>query len=231
MAEHGNRYTLFNAPDTWTNPPSLLPIGYFISRMVAYKVSKTGTAEDYHDILKRFVVGLIGSDNFVKDVFDSVAGDAGLGDSEPLNMDGIAGFPGTLGEIGSLYGGLIGKLGEEATGHRLENRSARGHRRSIPRGSSGLFFHFRSDQNIVIFGHTHKADLRKSYILEAAPKVENIHLDLPCRSIYANCGTWVDSATYCTYVETQEDAAANRHYVRLRAYPNNTVLQEGFVEL
>ncbi len=65
-----------------------------------------------------------------------------------------------------------------------------------------------------------------------APAVENIHLDLPCRSIYVNSGTWVDSAPYCTYVETQEDAAAQRHNVRLLSYyPSKTLLQEGFVKL
>ncbi len=91
---------------------------------------------------------------------------------------------------------------------------------------------FGSDQNIVIFGHTHTADLKKSYILEEAPAVSNIHLDLPCRSIYVNSGTWVDSAPYCTYVETREDAAAGRHNVRLLSYsPSRTLLQEGFVKL
>jgi hypothetical protein len=62
--------------------------------------------------------------------------------------------------------------------------------------------------------------------------VQIIQLDLPCRSIYANCGTWIDSAPSCTYVGTQEDATAGRHYVRLLAYfPAKNLLQEGFVKL
>jgi UDP-2,3-diacylglucosamine pyrophosphatase LpxH len=36
-AEHGHRYTLFNAPDIWSHSGSHLPLGYFISRLVASK--------------------------------------------------------------------------------------------------------------------------------------------------------------------------------------------------
>jgi hypothetical protein len=67
--------------------------------------------------------------------------------------------------------------------------------------------------------------------LGAALTLQDIHLDLPCRSIYANCGTWVNSAPYCTYVEIREDAPAKRHYVRVLTYPANTLLQEGLVKL
>jgi len=51
-AEHGNRYCLFNAPDMWTAKDTFLPLGYFISRIVAYKVLQTGTSENYYDILE-----------------------------------------------------------------------------------------------------------------------------------------------------------------------------------
>lgn len=64
-----------------------------------------------------------------------------------------------------------------------------------------------------------------------APEVKDIHVDLPCRAIYANSGTWVDTAELsCTYVEAQIDADAGRHYVRVMAYPDK-ILQEGFVKL
>ena len=61
--------------------------------------------------------------------------------------------------------------------------------------------------------------------------VKHFHLDLPCHSIYVNSGTWVDSEPYCTYVETEENAEAGRHYVRLKTYPANKVLQEEYVNL
>lgn len=232
VAEHGNRYTLFNASDAWTNPPSLLPIGYFISRLVAYKVSKKGTAEDYFDILRKFITQLKDSLNLVKDVYDAVVHDADLSEADPINMNGIAGFPDTVGEIGSLYEPLIEHWKKERQDIDWIT-AVLGDIGDLHLAAIHVYFSiFGSGQNIVIFGHTHKAELKKSYILEAAPAVPDIHLDLPCRSIYANSGAWVDSAPYCTYVETQEDAAAGRHNVRLLSYyPSRTLLQEGFVKL
>jgi DNA repair exonuclease SbcCD nuclease subunit len=107
VAEHGNRYALFNASDTWTKPPSFLPMGYFLSRMVAYKVSHTETKEEFHDIIKKFVMKLRGKRNFVRMLFMAVAHDAGLSAADPINMNGIPGFPGTVGAIGSRYENLI----------------------------------------------------------------------------------------------------------------------------
>ncbi len=233
VAEHGHRYGLFNAPDTWTNPPSFLPIGYFISRLVAYKVSRTGSDKDFHDILKRFVRKFKDRPNFVKDLFYAVAEDAGLTEDSLINMRGIAGFPASVRDIGSLYEGLIANWQNERPD--LDWKIALiGDVGDLYPAASHVYFSLfgHSDQNIFIFGHTHKVDLKKNYLLKVATEVQDIHLDLPCRSIYANTGTWVDSAPYCTYVETQEDAAAGRHYVRTLAYhPAKTLLQEGFVEL
>lgn len=232
VAEHGNRYCLFNASDTWTNPPSLLPIGYFISRLVAYKVSKKGTTEGFFDTLEKFVTQYKDGDDFVKRLYDAMAKDAGLNDADPVNMKGIDGFPCTVGAIGSLYEHLI----EDWKKHRPDIdwiTAVIGDVGDLHQAAMQVYFSlFGSDENIVIFGHTHKADIRKSYILEEAPAVKDIHLDLPCRSIYVNSGAWVDSAPYCTYVETQEDADAKRHNVRLLSYyPSKTLLQEGFVKL
>ena len=234
VAEHGNRYCLFNAPDPWTDAPSFLPIGYFISRLVAYKIHTTGTDEDYHNILRKFILQLIKRPNFVKDLFEAIAEDAGLGFDANIDMKGLTNFPDPIkvGTIGSIYGQLIEnweKNDRNEIGWETATISDSG---DLSLAAYRVYFSiFGSDQNIVIFGHTHKADLKKSYILEAAPEVADIHLDLPCRSIYANSGTWVDSAPYCTYVETQEDAAKGRHYVRVLTYPSNTLLQEAFVKL
>lgn len=74
---------------------------------MAYKVFKTGTKEDVHDILEKFVRQYLDSPNFIKDVFNAVAQDAGLNEADPINMNGIGSFPGTVGAIGSLYSQLI----------------------------------------------------------------------------------------------------------------------------
>ncbi len=202
---------------------------------MAYKVSKTGTSEDFHDILKKFIVQLIKRPNFVKDLFEAIAQDAGLAYDADIDMKRLTNFPDPIkvGKISSIYGQLIEnweKNDRNKVGWETATIADAG---DLSLAADRVYFSlFGSEQNIVIFGHTHKADLKKSYILEVAPDVQNIHLDLPCRSIYANSGTWVDLAPYCTYVEIQEDVAAGRHYVRVLAYhPAKTLLQEGFVEL
>ena len=231
VAEHGHRYCLFNAADTWTNLPSLLPLGYFISRLVAHKVSQTGKPENYYDILIKFIGKYIDSPNFVKDVYEGVAGDAKLNDSDPIDMHGIPGFPASVGAIGTLYEQLIENWKQKRPDIDWKTAMYGDGVGDLSLAASQIYFFFTgSDQNIIIFGHTHKADMRKHYILEAAPGVANIHLDLPCRAIYANSGAWIDTAL-CTYVETQEDAAAGRHYVRILNYPDKKLLQEGFVKL
>jgi UDP-2,3-diacylglucosamine pyrophosphatase LpxH len=231
VAEHGNPYALCNASDTWTNPPSYLPIGYFLSRMVAYKASKTETKEDFLGTLKKFIMKFKRSRNIIKDLFMAMAKDAGLTKDDPINMHGIPGFPGTVGEIGSLYEHLIEKWKEKRPDIDWKTALFRSETGDLLPAASHIYLSpSGSGQNIVIFGHTHNADLRKPTILEASPAGQHTQ-DLPSRWIYANCGTWVDSAPQCTYVATQEDTAAGRQYVRLFAYPSNTLLQEGFVKL
>jgi len=234
LAEHGNRYCLFNAPDPWTDAPSFLPIGYFIARLVAYKIHTTGNPENYLDILKRFIVRLIKRPNFVKDLFEAIAEDAGLEFDADIDMKALTNFtdPTKVGAISSLYGQLIenwekndrNKIGwETATIADAGDLSLAAYRVYFSIFGSG-------DQNIVIFGHTHMADLEPYPQGEPLGQDVGIPLDLPCLAIYANCGAWVDSVQ-STYVETEEDRNAGRHYVRLYTYPDKTLKGEAFVEL
>ena len=96
VAEHGNRYCLFNAPDTWTLSESFLPLGYFISRLVAHKVSKTGIPEDNLDILKKLIGDFKDSPNFIENFFYAVAQDAKLTANDTFKTKGIDIFPTTV---------------------------------------------------------------------------------------------------------------------------------------
>ena len=159
-----------------------------------------------------------------------MAEDAKLTKTDPINMNGIAGFPGTVGDIGSFYDHLLSNWINKRPdiGWDMAVIGDEGHLRLA---ADWVYFRHTLDQNIVIFGHTHKAELVKHYIMEEAPAVQNHDRNLSCRSIYANSGAWVDSVQNCTYLETQEDAAAGRHYVRLWTYPSKNLLQEAFVKL
>jgi UDP-2,3-diacylglucosamine pyrophosphatase LpxH len=227
VAEHGNRYCLFNAPDTWTTPPSFLPLGYFISRLVAYKVSKTGTDEDFHDILKKFIQHYLESPEFIKDIFIAIADDVTLKTDDLINMAGIPAFPPTVGDVGTFYEELINNWGQNRPDISWRSAAINDGLGNLSQAAIHAYFPtLGSDTKIIIFGHTHKAVLN-SDILATAPGGEDISHDLSSLAIYANCGTWVDSVE-STYVETQEDGDTGRHYVRLWTYPDKTLKGGGF---
>ncbi|MGD1153835.1 MAG: metallophosphoesterase [Syntrophales bacterium] len=232
-AEHGNHYCLFNAPDMWTAKDTFLPLGYFISRIVAYKVSQTGTSENYYDILVQFRKDSMEQPNFVRSMFDAIAKDAGLNPGDSIDVNGVPGYPAaiTVDTVGKRFSNLTqnwtntpGNINlAAATVGDLENLSCA--------ASLAYFDHFGSNTNIVIFGHTHIPILDPRELDPRADPAAHASND-PWNYIYANCGTWVDgSKDGCTYVETEEDANAGRHYVRLKSYPSKTVFREGFVRL
>jgi hypothetical protein len=51
-AEHGHRYTLFNAPDIWSQAGSHLPLGFFISRLAASLSQETGVIYTTPEVLE-----------------------------------------------------------------------------------------------------------------------------------------------------------------------------------
>jgi UDP-2,3-diacylglucosamine pyrophosphatase LpxH len=233
-AEHGDRYCLFNAPDKWTIPlGTFLPIGYFITRMVAHKVKATGQQEDYHDILVKFLKDLFEKPSLVADIFDAIAGDAGLEDNDIINTIGIPDYPAqvTVNAMKVRFSNLIqswknypGNIDSMlAIIDDMGNLSAPAHK-----------FYLDHYVNIVIFGHTHVPVLEKNYDFDIKTPGGQVQKspDDPCTGIYANSGSWVDSCKDgCTYVETEEIPNQGRHYVRLKRYPGDTVIDEGFVKI
>ena len=159
VAEHGNMYCLFNAPDAWTNPNSFLPLGYFISRLVAYKVAQTDQSENYLDILSKFINDFKQKPNFVYDLFLAIAEDSGLNESDNINMKGISAFgPAiTIDQVANKYMQL--KQDWDKNSHKIDSTFA----------ALGDSFFGLSDAayrvylgpgtdpniNIAIFGHTH----------------------------------------------------------------------------
>jgi predicted phosphodiesterase len=235
VAEHGNMYCLFNAPDTWTDPDSFLPLGYFISRMVAYKVAQTGQPENYLDILRKFILEFKSKPNFIYNLILAVADDAGLNESDKIDMKNISGFGLviTIDEVANKYRDLVDDWDE--THDKIKSIAA------IEGDSLGLLWAaYRvylgpgtdPNINIVIFGHTHAWKNEDPYLSLDENDQENdpSFPPQPCRAIYANSGTWIDSNP-CTYVETEADVDNQRHYVRVKSYPGNQLLQEMFITL
>lgn len=236
-AEHGDRYCLFNAPDTWTAQNTFLPLGYFISRMVAYKFSTKGMQEDYRVILEKFLKDFLKRPDFIEDLLAAIARDAGLTPDSKLKLQGIPGFNTaaySVGDIGKRYQ-YLSKNWDNTPGHIDLPTAIIGDIGTLSFAASKAYFHqMQSNVDIVIFGHTHIPTMTKIPFNVLDPEQSCEDGKVACRQIYANCGAWVDTAKEgCTYVETEEAAGAKRHYVRIKKYSTiaseRAVLSEGFV--
>lgn len=232
-AEHGDRYCLFNAPDAWTAQDTFIPMGYFISRMVAHKVATTGKAEDYRVIVEKFINKLIKHAHLTTNLLLAIAADAGLTPESRFNLVGVPGFDNettTLDDIVKRFSSLARKW-ENSPGNIALPAAIISDAGNLSLAASLAYFsQMHSNTNIVIFGHTHTAAMDKRLSREANTEAGEREEDIPCSRIYANSGSWVDSKK-CTYVETEEVAASKRHYVRVKGYPGNAVVHEGFVEM
>jgi hypothetical protein len=236
-AEHGNHYCLFNAPDIWTVPPNtFLPLGYFISRVAAYKSLKTGETEDPRDVFFNFLRDFMKNPDFIEDMFAAIAKDAGLNPSDNIDVTGIPDYAAaiTVETVGKRFSNLIQKW-RNTPGNINFPTAIIGDLENLSCAASLAYFdHFGSNTNIVIFGHTHVPVMDKHYDFDIpSPSGEPYHSpDDPCSSIYVNSGCWVDSGKYgCTYVETEEMPDQKKHYVRLKKYPGNASTDEGFVKM
>ncbi|MGO9017488.1 MAG: metallophosphoesterase [Syntrophobacteraceae bacterium] len=229
IAEHGHRYCLFNAPDSQSNSSaSFLPLGYFISRMVAYKVSETGQKQDEVDIFAGIVEEYLnGGPSFAQNVFLSIARDCRLNPGN-VNVYSLPGYLGhiTIEDIGVRFSGITSTWGSV---HARESVSTAvlSDQGDLSSAASSTYFGSGSDVKVVIFGHTHTPILVPD--IPGFPGASN--------TIYTNTGAWVDSARQgCTYVET-EVADGNLH-VRLKGYQGDTpnppkafIKDEGYVQV
>ena len=74
-----------------------------------------------------------------------------------------------------------------------------------------------------------------SFAMEEEPREKKLEeFEIPYEYIYANSGTWINQKKLCTFVETQIDESAGKHYVRLMQYTRDgsiTLLGERYKNL
>lgn len=200
--------------------------------MIAFKSLMTGQSQNPRRIFFDFLKNYMHRPDFIEDMFLAIAKDCGLNGGDTIKVNGVPGYkdPLTVGSIGKLYKELLSNW-EGIPGNLNIPAAIMGDLENLYYAATHTYFRPGSHINVVIFGHTHVPIMGKTYY------TNNDHSDGPapseiaCRTIYANCGTWVDSAEKgCTYVETEDDPDKKRLYVRVMGYPGNNCIDEAFVE-
>jgi UDP-2,3-diacylglucosamine pyrophosphatase LpxH len=218
-AEHGSAHAMFNAPDPVNSPVNRLPLGYFISRVVATNARDTGSSKRHYwryadDLLEAFGPQRLGAS-----VFEAVLEEAGLNENTKIQMPKTNGkaVPVTAGQVKQKYAALYDQW-QEIKGAGIALKALMAEIGLLGRMADHLCK--QGDTNIVVFGHSHDWELDKdTWFVEDR--------------IYANCGTWCDDEKLCTWVESQKDRDKNRHYVRVMNWNNGIPepLKEAYVGL
>ncbi len=204
-AEHGHRYCLFNAPDTWSRADGHLPLGYFISRLAASHSSRTGVVTTTPELLNEYVETHLGLNNgffddlLILGIFNAIAlwnendplvdkfimaGKDGytpdpLIEAVAVTYDSIfSNWPLRQNRVPAMEAVLndVGYLG-----------SAANHLFEMPLHWTGKY---PFTPRIVLFGHTHQAE----FLYQSGTDED---------TIYVNTGTWIDKSEDMTWVEIE----------------------------
>ena len=211
-AEHGHRYTMFNAPDTWSHPGSHLPLGYFISRLAATKSVESGQVVTTPDLLDQFIKtpakiaegsqpkltrpGGAFSDAFIIGVFNAIALWCEVWPWNRFTMNDTDAFltdPRVL-KVSLIYDQIYGRW--PVRQNRVSQIEAVWDDIGDLSGAANLIFEMPAylrdkypfTPRIIVFGHTHQAAFQYH-----AGEVD---------TIYVNSGTWIDNKPM-TWVEIE----------------------------
>ncbi len=211
-AEHGHRYTLFNAPDTWSRSGSHLPLGYFISRLAASKSVSSGEVYTTPDVLDQFVksptqayqgaAGDVFSDLVIIAVFNAIARWSGNWPWSQFTMKGLDDYYSapSVEHIAFLFDTIFS--GWPSRQDRVAPVEAVFNDLGQLNSAANLIFEmpyyikdlYPFTPRIVIFGHTHEAAFQYH-----SGSVE---------TIYVNTGTWIDKKPM-TWVEVDISEGEN----------------------
>ena len=243
-AEHGHRYCLFNAPDTWSRSNGHLPMGYFISRLAASQSISSGQLVTTPELLDRFVkspaavneflrqggygdVGNVIDDAFIIAVFNAIALWSGTWPWDRFTMDKLDNYTRdpSVEDIAFTYDTLFsGWPSRQDIVSRYEAIwNDLGHLSS----AANLLFEmpdrikdlYPFTPRIVLFGHTHQ------------PAFQYHSGDV--ETIYANTGTWIDKKPM-TWVEIEINNGSSglRDYtVYLWFYGDSSPKQSGKISV
>lgn len=184
--EHGHRYDFFNSPDAPTRPGSLLPPGFFISRVFASKMIQGTVAES---------PGARSADiEFAAawDIAIAAIGLHGLDKDAPIIKTGINGYNDLM-SVNGAKANYSPQIGDQWDSRQEINGvySKMDEWTAILTGSgvgwwgdlqepAEFQYLIPKRARIIAFGHSHKGMIKKA-LLDSA-------------RIYANSGTWVNAS-------------------------------------
>lgn len=205
LAEHGSAYTLFNAPDPTNDPRNRLPLGYFISRVAATKVARTGNGKRHFWTYIDDLLELLGPNKLPQSVFEAVLEEANLREDTEIIIGTEDrtpnGKPITVkaSAIKEKYANLYEQW-ESQNGKGMAFKAVMAEIGYL--GDLADYLSKKGDTTIIIFGHSHDSELDKdSWFVDDR--------------IYANCGAWCDEDKPCSFVETQKNNERGEYHVRL----------------
>ncbi|HDH53600.1 MAG TPA: hypothetical protein ENH24_03855 [Nitrospirae bacterium] len=222
VAEHGSMYCLFNAPDSYNNPGHVLPLGYFIARMVAEKVAETGSSINYLEVLAETILRLLGASDFAQAVFESIVETSGLSGTSQIKMSGVDGYSESVQvlQVEKWFADLYDQWNSNMPNNVIKEEAVMDDTGYLFPAAISQYFRTKGKADIVIFGHTHIYEIHGLvFAMEEEPREKKLEeSEIPYEYIYANSGTWINQKKLCTFVETQIDESAGKHYVRLMQY-------------
>lgn len=181
-AEHGHIQALFCAPDP--DAPDHVPLGYFVSRLVATADRDTGSHTPSRQVIVRELLDAAATEETLPQaLLDAVAARAGVGLDDPILMpsDLWSGLSTTVRQVRQMYRDLLTRF--EARRGRLATALA------IPAECGALEpvadALFCTGARTVIMGHTHTAGVSRAL-----------------GRTYANAGAWCSGAG--SWVEVDE---------------------------
>jgi UDP-2,3-diacylglucosamine pyrophosphatase LpxH len=194
-AEHGNGPALFNSPDPLRADG--LPLGYFISRIVATADRNAGSHTPSTSAIIRELGHLLGKDRLAQGVLDAVCAKAGVSlDDQILMPDDLWGGAATsVREVRMLYANLADEF-EKRNGALATVMAIPAEMEHLEIVADAMVL--RGGIGAIIMGHSHQA-MAKQY-------------DLPFlgRGAYLNSGCWCNQIPAATWVEVEKSTPDDR---------------------
>jgi UDP-2,3-diacylglucosamine pyrophosphatase LpxH len=170
-AEHGNRYAMFNAPDRLHDPGQGLPLGYYITRILAGDSSYL-SPRSLAGYVENLFEAAFTTKQIASSVIDALMQHVGLHPDTEVKMPPPRRNV-TLGEVQQRYAPLF-DLWVEKFGYLYAINAIRGEMNSLGWAADRLCK--QDGYRVVIFGHTHDAQEDEDRLLVSK------------RRLYLNCG-------------------------------------------